>query len=561
MANLGTAYIPTYYDLPWAVHTDSGLSASLRTELAAFSLEPHENMVVQPLWTSGAKEHSTATSHAHGTHSCTGNTFGLFDIIYNNVMVYPTSIAVGTITDPCAYTIVVWNTSKQYQNVVLSRAGWEGILDTGGARLALKSMEYTTLRIDISMKGPADIDAVLSFFCESFGETLVKLYGKRGEVWNFHPNAGLKETWEWRTEIARAWDYSEHRTALRVVPRQIHECEYTVPAQDASRFEVLLYTRFFYYFLFPCFEQHVPVLSHAGDRAIVCDTASSVWHVGSQGVLYAQGKTELFTVAAVTEQGLELEAPLAQNFGACLLMPCVMARLLESAHRKDSPAAPTVFSTKFLLTEPPQWNVAETVPQWDGIDVWDMELFTEAKYDFECPVITLDNGISTPRQFHARPLASKTHQVTLHCDSLQEIMHMRGMVLRRQGCVRPFWASSRRQDMTVLAPVLVDKDTIRIAPLGQAATKLVEARQKIALRFELSDGLELFRYVRAVTPFAQYDELQLTEALFQDRDREPQDFVRVSFMTLCRLASDTVEWTWKRTNRADLSLAITELSL
>ena len=82
------------------------------------------------------------------------------------------------------------------------------------------------------------------------------------------------------------------------------------------------------------------------------------------------------------------------------------------------------------------------------------------------------------------------------------------------------------------------------------------------LRIELSDGRVLYRGIIGLFDVdGDTNSLQISETLDGNDDLDTDAFARISFLTLVRLASDKVEWTWQSTDRADVAFAVQEVVL
>lgn len=487
--------------------------------------------------------------------------FTHYDVWYKNTILHPQITDAGTIVSNYEFDLLIWNSDFITKTFVIAKSGWDGVEDAIPAALTLNALCWRSYRVVVTMDGPSNVDAAVSFTSGGMTATAT-IKGLRGVVWGFRPNRNFKEIWEWKTEIQSAWDYTEQRLALRDVPRLTCEFAYTLADAEATQADLMLYNMSQYSFTLPRWEQQVPATVHAGDEAVVCDVSRANWQVGSVGLVWKSPRLcELFTVTQVGENSLRPSVPVVQEFGKALVMPCTGARITGSMSRSDGQLDRSDFSLSFLLNEPPDWPVPDSTDQLDGHDVWELPLFVTdtLSRSLECPAVTLDNGLGVIRTFHAQPVSTGNWQITALADGLTEINTLRRLLLRRQGCVRPFWMSTRRHDFTPAATLRAGSDTLLVKGCAMGMGFPARSLRK-RLRIEMADGTVLYRGILGlVKEDTQTDNLRLSEALDAENDLVPADFARISFLTLVRLASDNVEWTWLRSDRAEVTFPVQEV--
>lgn len=505
-----------------------------------------------------------ARSAAKRNVSCT--LFSFSQLWYENMLVDPVSTQCHTIVSPFEYTLLLWNSSRSSTlDFALERIGWEGLEDTMPNSVTLAPLAYAVYRITVTMDGPSVIDGRLVLSNSLVGSVEHRVLGTRGVVWAFRPNAGLQELWEWKTEVNKAWAYGEERLALRVVPRLSFEANYTAAqGSDATQMELMLYDMYDVPYFLPLFEQQAEAQVHAGDSILTVDTSLTLWREGMTGILWQSSRvTELFTVQRAGQGEISLASPVTYDFGRCLVMPCTASRLTGGTARTDTATKHSVFTASWLASTPPDWLIEGTAPlMLDGVEVWDVPLYVQGgglQRSIESLCVVLDNGLAPAQRLHTQPAALGSQQVTLYGDGVQEIMELRSRLLRRQGGACPFWASTRRHDYTLLEIVRAGSEYLVVAGCTNGLSAPAARSVRRWLCIVLSDGQQLFRAVRTVQRLdAVRDELRLTEALSSTEDIAPEQIERISFLSQYCLSSDSVRWTWQRTQRVDVSFAIRE---
>lgn len=484
---------------------------------------------------------------------------------YDNIILSPSVVNVGTIISNFEFDLVVWNSGFAPKTFSVVKRGWDGIEDNIPSSVELGPLCWRSYHLVVTMDGPSSIGAFIEFLSGD-DLSLAAITGLRGVFWGFRPDRGLREIWEWKTEIQTAWDFSEQRLALRDVPRLRFELSYALPGAQATQADMMLYDMAAYTFSFPRFEQAVRATVHAGDEAVACDLSYSNWKAGDIGLLWkSPRKAELFTVGAVGSASLQPTQAIVQEFGEALVMPCTYATLDGDITRSDRSISLSDFSVTFLLADPPDWGIPQDseIQQMEGHDVWEIPLYVQGgtfARSLTRPCVTLDNGLGPVKKVHAQPTSTGSWKITIPCGTLEEIMTVRGWILRRQGCVRPFWLSSGRKDFIPVATLRAGSQTLVVQSCFTGMNSLPLRSLHKRLRIEMVDGTVLYRTIQSLVANDETtDNVRLSEALDKVNDIPASRFRRISFLTLVRLSSDRVEWTWQRTDRAEVSFAVQEV--
>ena len=494
---------------------------------------------------------------------------GMADLIYNQLHLFPAAIDMGLRTSEIKYDALCWNAFSTPQTLAVSRLAYSGIEDTLADGSLIAACAETAFSITITMSGDPIIEAELGVSCPT-SRAAMPIAGRRGVAWSFLPDSGLVERWEWMTFALTLWDYGDERIPLRVAPRVSVEAGYTLDPAESGYLETMAYDMGQSRFCLPHFERQTPgVIAAAADNAaltdrILCDVGPGQWRPGDMGLLWQDALTsEIFVAGSVDADGLTLDAVLTTAFsGPCLVLPCSNARLTE-ARRTDHGYAVSDFTAAFQLSGAPRDAVPETVSQYEGHDVWELPLPLESDglaRAFSLPNITLDNGIGVVKTYHASSTAAQRQPVTLELSGREAIAEARGLLLRRQGRCRPFWTSTRRGDLEVVAAYSGNGSaSLHVRHwasdyLGKKADGL-----RARLRLELLDGTCLHRRIIGVSRLDAATDVLLLDAPLVGGLVAADQFCRVSFMSLYRLASDVVEWTWRKPDRASAAFQIEEV--
>ncbi len=482
---------------------------------------------------------------------------------YDNIILSLYLKDVQTIVGTATYAFTVWNTYDHEVTYTVSRTGYDGILDSLGDTLTLDEFESMTITVIVSMSGPFSIDAALSLSYDDISATHT-ITGIRGSVIPFRPLAGMVEKWEWKSEVFTNYDYSETYLALRVVPRVNVECTYYLyNGSDAVRLERMIYDMYTNSFLLPRFEMQSYAIATAGSASLDCDTAYGGWEIGCAGIAWKNSREyEVFEVADFDEYGITTANQFTADLGACIIMPCSTVYMQDNPTRSDTATDYATFAISYRVEDVPYWDIPEPETTLEGVEVYDMPLYVDTsslQRTYYVPAVILDNSLSTPITLHARDVATQQYQVTVPCNSLDEIMEMRQFILRRQGLMRPFWASSRRHDIEVVSKVEKATEYLEVAGGNTGIDSPVTKSPRSLLRIELVNGEVMYKYIRSITAYTtDTDMIQLNDYVYTE-ELEPSDFKRISFMSQFRLSSDSVSWSWDGAEKASVTFTLQEL--
>ena len=554
MADIGTVYPSPFPD-----------SYDVSAPYNGFTLVPSEAMEIRPGW--GNVSRTNAVLHNEQTlrRTVNGSVLGWYDAVYSNALVLPSGISVGTIAAPVDGEFVIWNSSCFTRKFSITRTNWAGIDDDlSSSTITLGPLEDHIVRYTVTLNGPMHINAAMTVSDTSVSMSF-GISGIRGIIWPFQPLDGMKETWAWKTEIQTAWDYSENRLALRDVPRVSYAMSYRLHGAAASQMDLLLCEMPHYTISLGLFEQSDRVTTSlaAGAEAIPCEQSCYSWKPGDAGLIWhSPRKAELFTVTGVSASALQLESGLSRDYSGAVIMPAVPASISKS-ERTDFSMDYSEFSVEFRLdAHALWWEIPAAGEQYDGTDIWNIPLYASkdaAVRNMSCEQITIDNGLGPIRERHQQEVPASSWRVTAYADTLEEINSLRGNLLRRQGCIVPFWTSTHRFDIVPAATIFTASNELTVKGFGSGKGFSGKSRRRF-IRIEMADGTVFYRTITAsVRNDDDTDTLALSEPLSRTEDIPKDAVLKISYMTLVRLASDVIKWTWHKTGRAEAAFSVTEV--
>lgn len=494
-----------------------------------------------------------------------GSTYG--DMFYDRIYIDPLTVALGQLSSEQTVAIVIFNgyldASKVFSGV--SFAGAEGIrLDYGDydgpptTPAPLQELHYTLV---IGMDGPASIACTITWdFEDDAGDAQTVITGSRVVVWPLPFKRGVLETLEWLTDVLTGDDGTEQRISLRLSPRQSYKIESRVPRQFRASMDNLLYGWRHRLWGVPIWPEATRLTAAVGigDSTLYLNTLYADYSVGGRCLIYLDYETMFVgTIADIGDTYLEIEETMTKAIPvSAWVMPLKTGRLkanpaqdLQDGHRASVAAT-------FLLTEAPAVEASTPDQTYNDIDVemtmpvlssggkvndvWQREMTV---YDFSAGV---------RRELSTWDYTRKSRSYTRQLRSRAGIWAMRQWLMRRRGKAVPFYQPTYQADL-VLTDLNGDIGSLIVCTGSYHPTMGVD---RVNLAFFMSDGSML---LRQITGSEASTDGTMTIFLDSSIDLARADIKHISYMGCKRLASDSADITWNRTDLAEIDFSITEI--
>lgn len=268
----------------------------------------------------------------------------------------------------------------------------------------------------------------------------------------FQPEAPLKETLDWKTDLMTAWDGTEYRQEIRHAPRQSFQMVCPVRPEHQPLAQHLLYgARDAEHWGVPVWmeAQEVGALS-LGTTTIPAETAYRDFRVG--GWVLVWDNPERWRVArikALTDDRIELAEELGQTMFRAWAAPLRIARVgatpdrLLNGHRSE---LALVFDVEDNVRLPDP-----SVETYEGYDlVLDESLTTNSvgvseKTTSNVELLDYDSGLVAKYSRWLRPKVIRPRRIITQ--GARELWELRQWLHRRSGRLRPFWLPSGENDL------------------------------------------------------------------------------------------------------------------
>lgn len=520
------------------------------------------------------------TSMRYGAEGFTLKTF--MDDFYYRVYVEPLTIDLGVMASAQTRTIAVWNawpyTNGLLQDIVLSDA--VGITITGSAPpLTLHSLEEMSWDFEIDALGPLQIATTVLFdFSDLASPPAATIVGQRAVRFDLIPEEGVKETWEWLTDIIESSDGTEQRIALRgSLPRTILEFSVKFTESDPiRRYANDLWTADNAFWV-PEWQYgtHITQGSSASSTRLYFDPLLTDIRAGEYIMLITPDKASyLVQVSSMTGDGCILQTPLAASVAPYTFVSPGSPSLLEDSTPLSRAAVNHYATTQIKATfnrrrSLPKPGTVSPIPVWAGLPVLDAhpKIEDSLREELLTNLQVLDNKIGEVKYFkvwdYARLIFERSYLVkrtpitscqTKYMNDIDYFRHFFNLV---RGPQKKFWASTWRQDFTLLTTPGPGTNTF--------LTREVEYAQKVFGSYPTHRFLEIETEggTHRATVNVAVEESGGTRLVFSPAVPSGPgwtDIKRISYLFPCRLNGDSVEFVHYNNNSIlNISLRLAEV--
>ncbi|HBW61219.1 MAG TPA: hypothetical protein DEF75_02295 [Comamonas kerstersii] len=456
-------------------------------------------------------------------------------------------MALGNVVSTQVSTVRVWNAYLSPKTVIGLDGVDEGIEITPPAALpmVLSAMQETNWLVAVTPDGPAVLDAYVGWLFDGASTRPLHLTGNRIVPWGFAPNwsSPLLETLSWLTNILANNRGAEQRRSLRAAPRKGWQASFTAEGAERALFDLSMAGWGRRVWALPVWVDvlQLDAALPAGSSAIACDTTGRDFRVGGLALLRGETAfdTEAVEILDMTAAGLTLKRVTQSTWPAgTKLYPLRSARLTEMPQTTRRTDALLQADCSFELTESANWPAALPSTLYRGRPVFAQrpDESTDLSHSYERLTLLLDNttGNTAVTDTAGKGFVLQQHRWCLA--GRAEHSAWRSLLYALQGRAKSIWLPTHAQDLVPVEPL--SGSLLKVQRVGYARFGVGQlGRQDI--RIELADGSVLMRRITAAVARGPIEEL-VVDADFPGVI-QPGQVARISYMALCRLASDDIE--------------------
>lgn len=469
------------------------------------------------------------------------------DDFYHRIHVLPGELVLGNIASTQVTTVRLWNAFLTPENVLGMDGLEEGLSVTPPAALpmTLGALQETDWLVAVTPDGPSTLDATVRWVFEDAQAPALRISGNRIVPWGFVPDWSqpVVERLSWLTEILANSRGAEQRRSLRIAPRKTYEARFVAAGRERALFDLAMAGWGRKVWAIPVWPdvQLLAAPVPAGSLRITCRTEGFDFRQGGLAMLRGETAfdTEAVEIADVDATGLSLKRVTQQSWPPqTRLYPVRSARLTampETTRRTDS-----LLETEasFDLAEGADWPAMLPTATYRGRPVVEgrPDESKDLTHSYERLVLTLDNltGLPAVTDTAGRSFVLHQHRWALAGRGAQAAW--RSFMYGLRGRAVPVWVPTHAQDLQLAEAAA--GSLLKVHKVGYARFGLGTPGRR-DIRIERIDGGVLYRRITAAVENGPVEELSIDDDL--PHTLQPEDVARISYMALCRLASDDVE--------------------
>ena len=466
---------------------------------------------------------------------------------YHRIHITPKELSLGNVASTQVSNVYLWNAYLHPQQVQALEGVEEGIDVTppGSLPLQLGGLLESEWQVATTPDGPSVLDANVRWVFDQAPSVGLRITGNRIVPWGFSPNwdSPVVERLSWLTDVLGNPRGTEQRRSLRIAPRKAWQAAFVVEGAERALFDLAMAGWGRRVWALPvwvdvqCLGTPLP----AGSTSIPCETAGRDFRGGGLALLRGDTAfdTEAVEILEMTANVIVLKRVTQRAWPAGTriypLRSARLAELPEISRRTDR-----------LLTSDCSFEVVEAV-DWPGALPSDLyrgqpvladrpDESEDLTHSYERLMLTLDNATGIPAVTDTAGKGFVLQQHRWLLAGRQSHSTWRSLLYALRGRATAVWLPTHAEDLVPAGPLI--GSVLKVHRVGYSRFGLGQlGRQDI--RIELQDGRVLMRRITAAV------ENGTTEELVVDADFpgaiQPDQVLRISYMALCRQASDDVE--------------------
>ncbi len=475
-----------------------------------------------------------------------------YDDFYNRIHIIPRMIDLGNLVADVSHTVEVWNAYPVVKNLAsVTASGIDGLsLDEPSlAPTDFSPLESRLYTMNATQQGAPSIDASWSF---AFPDETPVLYvvGDRVITWAFPPNwrEPVLERLSWKTDVLLAMDGTEQRRALRDVPRRDFEFRVTSQGDAMRRLEAMLFDWQGRVFALPVFtDPHVLSAPLAvDDFTIPVTTTYRDYQVdGLVVVMNNTGQAEALEIEAVAADSVTLKSGITQSWPmGARVYPARLSRLNDTQSVGRYTADVTDMMVGFSCQENSNITAVDSPTIYRSLPVLEIQPNwrddISAEYHRRMTIFDNQTGIRGYEDETGQAITMLEHLWTL--GGREAIHSLKAWLHAREGQLTPIWIPTWIMDLMLVSVIDAAESVIRVTHCGYT-NHLLERIGRRDIVITLIDGTRFYRRITAAS-VESADIEQLTIDAVLGQDVAPDDVRMISFIQVCRLNADSLEFAW-----------------
>ena len=490
--------------------------------------------------------------------------------------IIPGELALGNVLTTQVRNVEVFNNFRTEVRT------WEAFTNNAGAGIVATNLpslprlfepfESFLLDIQVSTAGPPSINGTLDFDIDLDPPDIitVTVTGNRITIFQYRPQAPIKETLEFKTDILEINDGTEQRINVRQAPRQ--KFQFTVRTDDdrtRDSINAILFDWQSRVFGIPVWHEQKPLEAPLAinDTTVQVDTSNADFRAGGLVMIYdsdfAQDTLEILTV---NPTDIELDVGVGQAFDAVQTIVVPVRTALTKAQLTQARYAigPTDFKLEFSVLDNIDLSSAGTFDTYQGagqtiakpnIDRLNFMKGATVAEGIRRKVTRLDPETGPPLQISSWTKGKPGFAYGFETKSFAETWEFRQLLHFLKGSQLAFYVGTGRDDFKVFADIADTATQLDVQAFGftqfyQQVTPRSDlqvvrtdgtlSQHEITGSSEVSSTVERITITPGITPALPLVELD-----------------RIEFLTLNRISNDQAVFSHRRPGESRLDMTLT----
>ena len=492
--------------------------------------------------------------------------------------VFPGELALGNVLTTQVRTLELFNAFRRPPESV----NWTAFVNNAGAGVAVTNLPGLPFEIvsrasfivnvQVSTAGPPSISGTLDFtFDAPTSATFeVAVTGNRIVIFQYRPQAPIKETLLFKTDILEINDGTEQRINVREAPRQMFQ--FTVRTDDnrsRDSINALLFDWQGRVFGVPVWFEQKPLEAPLAinDTTIQVDTANADFRAGGLAMIYDNDfAQEVLEILTVNPTNLELDVGVGQAFDAINTIVVPVRTALTKAQLTQARYAigPTDFKIEFTTLDNIDLADASAFATYQGagqtvakplIDRVNFMKGATVGEGIRRKVTRLDPETGPPTQISPWGKGKPTFAYGFEAKSFLETWEFRLLLHFLKGSQLAFYVGTGRRDFKSTGDISDTATQLDVQAFGftqfvQEVTPRSDlqvirldgtaSQHEITGSSEVSETVERITITPGITPALPLVELD-----------------RIEFLTLNRLSNDQAVFSHRRPGESRLDVQLT----
>lgn len=488
------------------------------------------------------------------THAgCPDGRFNNGDVWFEQAIVRPLAFSFGNILSNQTGTVVVYSS---YRDSDIELSDIVNNLGVGVTLTDVPELPYTmapqsgfSATLQVSTDGSPVLNDTLDFIFD-VGELHVTITGRRIVMFPLRPEAPLRESLEFLTEVIEHVDGSEQRIALRKNPRQSYDFKLMLDGSERRYFENLVYDWQSRTLGVPVWPEPTTLTAAAtiGQLSIqVEDTTLSDYRVGGLAIVLTDRVTfDALEISAVTSNSLSFTSPLNHDYAAGTeVYPLRTAVCTGTIQGTRSLVNQTDVSMRLRILDN---DVGDSYADASGFNELDekvllddynycegnmSESYTKRLREYENETGLLSIGSAWQLSKRAAMKGFATH-------NRSELLAVRKLLHALKGRQTAFYMPTFFEDIELTVKLQIGTSVINMVNVGFSQFAKSRMPSRGILRVVKTDGSILTRNILSAGEVDANNEQIIVDVAWA-ADVEITDVERIEYVELVRLDTDKIE--------------------